>query len=77
MDTGIGNYRKKPTSVADVTDGLSNTYLLGEKYLDPDYYETGQDAGDDDTMYWPCASSMIPAFCGRCGYSSAFRSHSR
>ena len=34
--------------VADVTDGTSNTYLLGEKYLNPDHYDNGTDAGDNE-----------------------------
>jgi prepilin-type N-terminal cleavage/methylation domain-containing protein len=34
--------------MADITDGASSTYLVGEKYIDPDYYETGQDGGDNE-----------------------------
>ncbi len=36
---------------AAVVDGLSNTYLVGEKYLDPDYYSTGSDLGDNENAY--------------------------
>ena len=35
-------------TVADVTDGTSNTVLLGEKYINPDWYATGQDPGDNE-----------------------------
>ena len=34
-----------------IIDGTSNTYMLGEKYLMPDYYFNGQDAADNETMY--------------------------
>jgi prepilin-type processing-associated H-X9-DG protein len=33
----------------DVTDGLSKTYLIGDKYLDPRSYQTGLDGGDNET----------------------------
>ena len=46
--TGIF-YTGSLIKMADVTDGASNTYLLGEKYLDPDHYETGQDGGDNES----------------------------
>ncbi len=38
-------------SAAHVRDGLSNTYLLGEKYLMPEYYTTGQCWSDNENMY--------------------------
>ncbi|MBN2218378.1 MAG: DUF1559 domain-containing protein [Pirellulales bacterium] len=38
----------------EITDGASVTYLLGEKYLNPDNYFTGNDAGDDSGMYEGC-----------------------
>ncbi len=32
-----------------VTDGLSNVFFAGEKYLDPNVYYTGADGADNDT----------------------------
>ena len=48
--TGIV-YTGSLITIADVTDGTSNTYLVGEKYLDPDNYVTGMDGGDNEAAF--------------------------
>jgi prepilin-type N-terminal cleavage/methylation domain-containing protein/prepilin-type processing-associated H-X9-DG protein len=50
VSTGICYLRSK-ISAAHVTDGLSNTYLVGEKYLNPDDYYDGLDGADNESMY--------------------------
>ena len=52
--TGIC-YIRSELPLALIKDGTSNTYLVGEKYIDPDFYvnnpPSGGDGGDDWTMY--------------------------
>jgi prepilin-type processing-associated H-X9-DG protein len=40
-------YRRSETTIADVRDGTSSTYLAGEKYVDPNYYANGHGYASD------------------------------
>lgn len=53
-NTGI-SYARSEIRMADVADGTTNTYMLGEKYLNADRYEDGWDHADDFGMYEGCA----------------------
>lgn len=46
---GLAHQRSEVRPVM-ITDGLSKTYLMGEKYLDPRHYDTGQSIRDDQSM---------------------------
>ena len=48
--TGIC-YLRSEIRLGDVLDGASNTYLIGEKYLNPESYEDGSDGADNESMY--------------------------
>jgi hypothetical protein len=48
--TGV-SYLRSQISMAQIRDGQSFTYLLGEKYISRDDYGTGMDHGDDWSMY--------------------------
>ena len=48
--TGV-SYLRSEVGVAMVRDGTSNTYMLGEKYMEPDNYLSGINAGDDQSWY--------------------------
>jgi hypothetical protein len=47
-------YQHHTCRMSEITDGASNTFLCGEKSLDPDNYFTGLDGGDDQgwAMGW-------------------------
>jgi prepilin-type N-terminal cleavage/methylation domain-containing protein len=45
------SYQRSLVKVGQVTDGTSNTYMVGEKALDPLRYENGDDWGDNEFLY--------------------------
>jgi prepilin-type N-terminal cleavage/methylation domain-containing protein/prepilin-type processing-associated H-X9-DG protein len=48
--TGI-SFERSQVAAAHVKDGLSNTILAGEKYLNPDSYANGADPADNENLY--------------------------
>ena len=44
-------YRRSQVVAAMIRDGLSNTYMVGEKYLRPEDYTTGGIGNDDQNLY--------------------------
>jgi prepilin-type N-terminal cleavage/methylation domain-containing protein/prepilin-type processing-associated H-X9-DG protein len=48
--TGISYFRSR-VQACDISDGASSTYMLGEKYLNPDDYYNGEDNADNETLY--------------------------
>jgi prepilin-type N-terminal cleavage/methylation domain-containing protein len=54
----------KPVRAKDVKDGLSFTYLIGEKAVSSDNYETGIDPGDSSSIY-ECRRASCVRFAKR------------
>lgn len=48
--TGIC-FQRSETRAADISDGMSQTYLIGEKYVGTGGYDTFDDPGHDQSMY--------------------------
>ena len=46
--TGVG-FQRSEIGFKQITDGSSQTYLIGEKFINPTKYETGEDGGDNET----------------------------
>src|SRR5690606_3746274 len=44
-------YQRSEIPFRRITDGLSQTYMVGEKFLAPAHYETGEDLGDDQSLW--------------------------
>jgi prepilin-type N-terminal cleavage/methylation domain-containing protein/prepilin-type processing-associated H-X9-DG protein len=56
--TGV-NFVRSEIKIREITDGLTKTYLVGEKYLNPDGYENATDGGDNGTAYDGSNSDLI------------------
>jgi len=44
-------FQRSEIKLTDVFNGTSNTYLVGEKFLDPGHYDNGLDGGDNENIY--------------------------
>ncbi|MEO2047210.1 MAG: DUF1559 domain-containing protein [Pirellulales bacterium] len=44
-------HQRSEISFAQIIDGTSSTYCVGEKYLNPDNYTSGNDPSDDHCMF--------------------------
>ncbi len=44
-------YPGSEVCMVHIKDGVSNTYMLGEKYLNPDCYDVADDGGDNESLY--------------------------
>jgi prepilin-type processing-associated H-X9-DG protein len=64
--------------IADITNGTSNTYLVGEKNLNSASYLTQDDESDDETMYVGTDNCVLrttsdPPLQDRRGLSDGYR----
>jgi len=46
--TGV-SFLRSEVGIRNITDGTSNTYMIGERFIETDFYETGTHAGDNET----------------------------
>jgi prepilin-type N-terminal cleavage/methylation domain-containing protein len=68
QSTGV-YYPASATTDGEISDGFSNTLIYAEKYLNPDFYNTGTDSGDnefammgdnEDIVRWTAISYPAP-----------------
>jgi prepilin-type N-terminal cleavage/methylation domain-containing protein len=72
-------YQRSTLKEKDISDGLSKTFLLGEKYLTPDNYFNGSDPADSGPMLqgydWDIVrvgNSYFPPLRDRPGYATSW-----
>ncbi len=44
-------YQCSQITIGEIKDGTSNTYMVGERYMNPDQYFTGKDSADDQSLH--------------------------
>ena len=49
-DNGV-SFKGSEVEIRHIKDGLSKTYMVGEKFLNPDFYENGLGGGDNHSMF--------------------------
>ena len=75
-------FQRSMVRLKDIGDGASNTFMVGERYINPDDYETGIDPADDqntfvgynhDTLRWSTEPPMQdrPGLGSRYAWGSA------
>ena len=58
-------YGRSDVELRQITDGASRTYLIGEKHVPVEHYYTGEDPGDNESLYVgfnndTCRSTIAP-----------------
>jgi prepilin-type N-terminal cleavage/methylation domain-containing protein len=61
----------------DVKDGTATTFMLGEKYVNPDHYQDGTDSGDNETAMLGSdidngRGAAYSAYCDRPGVANYY-----
>ncbi|MCC6492799.1 MAG: DUF1559 domain-containing protein [Pirellulales bacterium] len=44
-------FQRSEANLKEITDGTTQTYMVGEKYLNPDRYEDGESIADDQSVW--------------------------
>lgn len=77
--TGV-SFQGSQVKLAEVIDGTSVTYLIGEKYLNPANYGSGSDAGDNEDAFTGFDNDVsrstnlnYPPMQDKIGFSDALR----
>lgn len=56
-------YRCSKVTIAQVKDGTTNTYLIGEKYLLPTDYENGKNDSDNEGAFFGAVNDNLRSTC--------------